>query len=372
MRTFGVEEELLLVDQVSGEPLAVARQALGHHAEALPEPGPQLEAELQQEMLEAITSPHSTLDGLAAEIVAARALADREARAAGARAVALASSPLPVRPHVTPKARYHEMMERFGLVARRSLVCGFHVHVSVTSPEEGVAVIDRMRSWLPSVLALSTNSPFFDSEDTGYSSYRTIAWSQWPCSGPSDIFGTIENYIEHEQRTLRTGVPMDAGMLYFDVRLSRNHPTVEVRVADVCLDPADTAVIAGLVRALVETAAREGALGLPPNPVPASSIRLASWRAAHSGVRGELVHPVTGSARPAAEVITALLEHIRPALDDIGDGPAVVAGVQRILRRGTGADHQRRAFRRTGRLAEVVADAVLATHAAQPRSPEPV
>ncbi len=115
---------------------------------------------------------------------------------------------------------------------------------------------------------------------------------------------------------LSTGTLIDEGMVYFDARLARHFPTVEVRVADVCLRVHDAVLLASLVRALVETAAREWQLGKPPVPARLETLNLAYWRASRSGLDDELIHPVTGKAAPAENVLRALLRHIGDALDE--------------------------------------------------------
>src|SRR4051812_23890511 len=257
MRTFGVEEELLLVDGPTGRPKPVAQQVLAAHERAGRRGGGALAAEMDQEMIEAVTRPCTTVEQLGEEAAALRMAADIAARAAGARVAALAVSPLPAQPHPTPSRRYLAMMGAFGALSRNSLACGLHVHVGIDSPEEGVAVLDRIRPWLPVLVALTANSPFCNGEDTGHASWRTVAWHQWPSAGPLDLFGSVEAYREHERRLVASGVLLDAAMLYFSARLSRHHPTVEVRVADVPLDVSVTATIAPLVRAMVDTAAAE-------------------------------------------------------------------------------------------------------------------
>jgi carboxylate-amine ligase len=360
MRTFGVEEELLLVDEQSGAPLPVARRVLADHRvprlDGLAEHG--MTGELQQEMIEVLTAPHTSLADLAADIREGRACADASARAAGARAVPLATSPLPVEPHLMPKLRYLQMRRRYGLTTRHSLTCGMHVHVAVQDDSEGVAVLDRIRVWLPVLLALSSNSPFFQGEDTGHASFRYTAWLRWPSGGPTEIFGTAADYQRHEQQLLASGVLLDGKMIYSDARLSRSHPTVEIRIADICLSPDSATLVAALARALVETAAREGQDGVAPVPASGAVLRLASWKAAIEGLRGELVHPIAGVPRPARQVVEALVEHVTPSLIDSGDWETVDRLVADVLASGTGADRQRAAFAQGGRLSDIIADAI--------------
>ncbi len=141
-----------------------------------------------------------------------------------------------------------------------------------------------------------------------------------------------------------SGTVSDAGMVYFDVRPSARYPTLEVRVCDAVPLLDDAVTLAGLARALVLTALRSvagtGPAFSPPRP---ELVRAARWRAARSGLSDVLVDPRGAAALPARAVVGALLEHLRPALDELGDRAAVTAGVESILRRGTSADRQRAA-----------------------------
>ena len=363
MRTFGVEEEFLIVDPHNGTPLPLAADLVclhGRSGQAVDRSAqPMLAVELHQEQLEVITHPHSSLDGLAAEIRAGRALADSLARQAGARIAALATSPLAVTPHSTSNDRYDLLLEKYALTAREQLTCGCHVHVSVGSDEEGVAVLDRIRSWLPTLIALSSNSPFWNGTDSGYASFRTQAWNRWSTAGPTDVFGSAQAYHSLVADLSDTGVVINPD---FDARLSARHPTVEIRVTDVCLDPRDTVLIAALVRALVETAAREWKAGQAPDMVPAVILRQATWQASRWGIQGELLHPMTHTPDTARHVISALHDHVLDALRESGDAAYVEESLHRILSSGTGASRQRQAHDRNGRLADVVTHAIDLTH----------
>ena len=367
MRTVGVEEELLVVDP-SGTPvprgpeaLAVAsRRGEGETPEehergdgAGESPG-HLVPELKQQQVELGSRVCTGLDEVARELRFWRGRADAAARAVGARVAALASSPVAVDPEPTPGERYAEMEERFGLIATDQLTCGCHVHVSVDGDEEGVAVLDRIRVWLPVLTALTANSPFWLGRDSGYASYRSQAWDRWPSSGPTELFGDAATYARVVEDLVATDTIVDAGQVYFHARLSRTWPTVEVRVADVALRVEDAVTHAGLVRALVDTAAAQWRAGSPAPGVRGEVLRVAAWRAGRSGTSGELVHPLTGRPGPAADVVAALLAHVGPALEASGDRSRVEEGVAAVLERGTGADLQRRVHRETGDLTAVV------------------
>ncbi|TNB69284.1 glutamate--cysteine ligase [Arthrobacter sp. BB-1] len=360
MRTFGVEEELLIVDPESGEPLALADALLSGRrmaADDAPDDPRVLEtedktvydddemglsAELKLEQIETQTRPCLEYGELLEQIRAGRALADKAARKNHARVAALATSPLGLASHTTPDPRYARMLERFGLTAQEQLTCGFHVHTFIESHEEGVAVLDRIRDKLAVLTALSANSPFWNGIQTGFESYRTQAWNRWPTAGPTGIYGTYSAYRRVVTRLLDSGVMLDEGMLYFDARLSRNHPTVEVRVADVCLRAEDAALIAVLVRALVETASREWQDGVDPAPVPTVLLRMASWQASSAGLNGELLDFGTFRPARAADVVRSLVDYLAPVLQEQGELALARQGVEDIIARGTGAAEQRR------------------------------
>lgn len=354
-RTVGVEEELLLVDAETLRPVPAADGLMRQAAKTVPPGGAVLEWEVKREQIEVVSPPLATLDEIRSSIVTGRRSADAAALAVGARAVALATAPLLCTSHVVASPRYQLMGERFGRTMQEHLTCGLHVHVGVQSPEEGVAVLDRIRPWLPVLLALSANSPFFQGEDSGFASYRYQASGRWPTSGAYDPFGSAEAYRNRVRQMLDAGVLLDPGMIYFDARLSHHVPTVEIRIADVCLHADDAAALAVLVRALVSVSATAAAAGEPFEPEPTTLLRLASWRASRFGLEDDLVDPRTGRLRPAAEVVQALQELADPGFADAEERSAAHAAIASILRRGSGARQQRAVWSAGGDLRDVVA-----------------
>ena len=371
-RSVGVEEELLLVDPLTGQARAVAGSVLEAVRQEVADAGRDahpaarqaaeaLELELQLQQLETNTRPCRDLDDLGREVRRCRASAASAADRAGVQVAALATSPVLVEPEVTAKSRYQQMADTFGLTAREQLTCGCHVHVEISSEDEGIGALDRMRPWLPTLLALSANSPFWQGLDSAYASYRYQAWGRWPSSGPTEAFGTAQAYRETVQQMVRTGTLLDTGMLYFDARLSEHYPTIEIRVADVCLRADDAVLIAALARALVETEARAWQEGRPLRPARTELLRLAAWRASRSGTDDALIDPVTGLPEQAAAVASKLLDHVSEALTDARDSAVVPELLAALLARGTGAVFQRTAYRRSGQLSDVVSRAAAVT-----------
>jgi carboxylate-amine ligase len=330
-----VEEELLLVG-ADGAPIARAQAMLD---EAHPENGP-LEAEFMEEQIETATPPLSSLTDLAAGIREMRAGAQNAAARQDAHVVAVATSPLPIIGTTVSKMRYLRARQEFGLTAREQLTNGCHVHVSVADDAEGVAVLDRIGPWLSPLLALSANSPFWQGDDTSFASFRSQVWARWPTAGPTRPFGTPEAYHAAVEALVATGTVLDQGMVYFDARLSAKYPTVEIRVADVCLDASTSALLAGLARGLVETAARDAEAGRPVPYAPTELLRTAHWRAGRSGLSGDLIDPRTYRPAPAHDVVGALVEHVREALVDAGDLDLVTETLGSLWSRGNGAMRQ--------------------------------
>ena len=347
----GVEEELLLVDPDSGAPLGRAGEVLDSDA------GADLDGEMRPEQVETGSTPHSGVAALAADLRARRRDAAAAAAAQGATVAALATSPVPPGPATPPSGRYGEIHDRFGAVASAQLTNGQHVHVEVGSRDEGVGVLDRIGVWLPTLRALSANSPFWRGEDTGYASYRSVVWTRWPSAGPTASLGSVAAYDALVAAMLATGAPLDEAMVYFDARLAEHFPTVEIRVADVGATVDDAVLVAVLVRALVATAARAWNAGEPAPTVPVEVLRLMHWRAARSGLGGALVDPRTGREAPAADVLDALREHVGDALAETSDTDLVERGCADVLAGTTGAARQRAVFAEEG-LRGVVLDAV--------------
>lgn len=367
-----MEEEFLIVD-AAGNPAAVAREALRlasrSHDDGRsqdqddPGPGGELEAELKQEQIETATHPCADMADLSDEVRRGRAQAQTAVARFGASIAAVGTCPTPVTSTMGGSRRYRRIGRQFALTAREQLTCGCHVHVAVEDDSEGVAVLDRIGPWLPPLLALSANSPFWQAEDSGFHSYRAQVWSRWPTAGPTATFGSAAEYHRVVDDLVATRTVLDAGMLYFDARLSAVYPTIEIRVADVCLSPDDAVLLAALCRGLVETAAREAAAGAPPSEARVMLLRAATWQASRTGMAGALLSPTTFRPVPAPAAVAELVAHVRDALADAGDLGRVEGLLAEHRGRGTGADRQRAWLAETGDLGEVALRTARATTA---------
>ncbi|WP_019971107.1 glutamate--cysteine ligase [Mycobacterium sp. 141] len=357
--TFGVEEEFLLVDQRHGYPAArnkaVAEYAAKHDVE--------LQLELTSCQVETTTDVINSSAELRAELSRLRRIASEAAEANETQLLAVALPPTV--PHtfpVTSTPRYRRIADRFGIIAHEQGVCGCHVHVAVPSRAAAIDVSNRIRPILHLLLALTANSAIYRNTDTGYASFRSILWSHWPSSGPPPYFESVEQYDATVHALVDSGAALDYGMVYWDMRPSARFPTVEVRVADVPATVAETVLLATLIRACVMTALQAWERGdRAPRPTD-WALRAAHWRAAHDGLDGQAIDLIADSALAPTQLLAAqLIEHVRPALEALGDYDMARDELARIAQAGNGAMRQRRVWGRRKQVDDVIDEIAMAT-----------
>ena len=255
------------------------------------------------------------------------------------------------------------MDDTYQIVARQQVICGCHVHVGIEDPDLAVAVMNRVRPWMPALLALSGNSPYWQGYDTGFASYRLQVWQRWPTSGMPPELDSRQHFDELVGALEAVDAIEDSTFLYWYARPSARYPTLEFRVCDVLLDVDETVALAGLIRSLAWTCAAQEELGPPLDAPPQEVMEASTWRAARYGLSENLVSPITQSVEPAAVVIDELLAFIADGLAFHGDTERITDAVHRIIRRGNGAERQRAAYERNHDLRDVVAEVLKETAA---------
>ncbi len=351
--TIGVEEEFLLLDPATRHLRPTGDEVRDTASDAV---GDEVQAELHLSQLETTTPVCRTLSELRRELVRLRRELMNAAERAGHRVGAAGTHPFSHwgEDRITPKEPYVQLEEQYQQLAREKIICGCHVHVGVGDAEDVVVAMNGARLWLAPLLALSSNSPFWMGDDTGYASYRAEISRRSPLSGIPPAFDSRARYDDLVEVLMTADHLDNPERIHWDLRPSTRYPTLEFRATDVCLTVDEAVMVAGLAkgttRASLERAKRGERFPRPPREL----LRLAMWQAARYGVDGELVDMVDRRSAPALEVIKALLDMVRPVLEDSGEWEEVSTLVNQTLDRGTAAARQRRAFESAKRPEDVV------------------
>jgi carboxylate-amine ligase len=298
-----------------------------------------VQAQWSGTQVEAHTGDCDGLDELARRLTHTRIQLTTAARAADVWLVPSGSSVLGG--PVAPLPRLDAAALTYAGVIADHHGCGCQVRVRVPDQETAVAVVNHLRPWLPTLLALSVNSPFTGGADTGYASWRVVQRSRLPASGMPPHFASVRAYEARVSRLAEQGVLVDDASPLWLARPVPRLSTVEVRVADTGIDVEATLLQAALTAALVRTALTDLDAGREAPVIGEQVGAAALWSAARHGMSGPGIHPVLERQAPAAVLVTELLAAVRPALESLDATQLVRDGVRRLLRIGTGAARQR-------------------------------
>ncbi|WDZ83151.1 carboxylate-amine ligase [Micromonospora cathayae] len=355
----GVEEEFLVIDPTTGtvtpQAPAIINRATGHL-------GPRISGEITPLHIETRTNPTTSTTQLLHELLDARHTLADAATAEGLHVIPTGTPihPGAVPPPVTPGPRQDHGTATYRGLHDELAICAVHIHVELPDREHAVLVSNHLRPHLPLLIALTANSPHWEGRDTGYASWRTMTWNRWPIAGPPPRFTSLDHYHHTIDTLTTTGALVDPATLFWDIRPSPTHPTIEIRAADVPVTATESATLAALVRALVTTASHAVHHGDHGPTTPTEILRAAYWRAARDGLDGHLLDPHTHQLRPAHHLLHDLLHQLTPTLHAHDDHHLVTTTLRHLTTTGTGATRQRTAARRRGHLTDVTT--YLATH----------
>ena len=362
--TFGIEEEYLLTDLASGRVPATPSPGVARRCRELL--GEQFAQEMFRSQIE-VVSPVFDNTHQARECLAQSR--QRLGQALGEEGLGLygaASHPFALwqKQKAASAAHYRQLFDDYQHVARRSLVNGLHVHVGVPAGCDRMQLINRLVPWLPLLLVLSTSSPLWCGQDTGYLSYRRVICGEWPHMGLPEPLPDWSAYERYRALLQRTGSLAKDGDFWWAVRPSRRYPTVELRICDACPDLEDVLCIAGLFRHMVEHCVR---WGHDPEPLTRELRWVAQenyWRAMRHGRHGTFI----GQRQQQAVSAHGWLAQLQDAFPvDTADAERAMLHARRIVAEGTSADRQLACFehaRASGKTApqalRLVVDQVLA------------
>ncbi len=337
--TIGIEEEYLLVDPATGALTAAPDALLADLTAAL---GDRISTEFLTCQIEVGTGICDTISDARADLGHLRRTVAQVAGRHGLAPIAASCHPWgdwTVQDR-TAKARYDQLDTDLGAVARRMLIGGMHVHVGIPDPDTRIAIMNRLGDLLPVLLALSGSSPFWQSADTGLSSWRVSVFDGMPRTGLPPRFADWADYTQATSALTGVGVIEDTSKLWWDLRPSHTFATLEVRICDVSPRMEDALTIAALVQAatrMIWRGLRDGTAWPTHRPLIASENR---WRAQRYGVTEGLIAPDGAAMVPMADVVATLLADIAADTQHLGSG-AEAAAAGRIVAQGNSADRQR-------------------------------
>jgi glutamate---cysteine ligase / carboxylate-amine ligase len=351
--TIGVEEEYQTIDPVTrdlrshigSEIIAKGKTLLKEH----------VKAEMHQSVIEVGTGICKDVKEAAREIKQLRTEIVKLCMANNLRMAASGTHPFADwrNQEIYPDERYQIIVNDMKMVARANLIFGLHVHVGVEDRETAIHLMNAARYFLPHILALSTNSPFWLGMDTGLKSYRCKVFDKFPRTNIPDYFTSYGEYESFVNLLIQTKCIDDAKKIWWDIRLHPNFPTLEFRICDVPMRVDETIALVALIQATVAKLYKLHAANQGFRLYRRALIMENKWRAVRYGVDGKLIDFGKRIEVPVRDLIYEYLHFIDDVVDEL-DSRHEVNYIHRILDSGTGADRQLRIFQETGDLTKVV------------------
>jgi len=254
---------------------------------------------------------------------------------------------------IYPDARYDKVVEDLQLVARANLIFGLHVHVGIEDREDAIRIMNSLRYFLPHILALSTNSPFWLGMETGYKSYRAKVFENFPRTNLPDAFADYSEFESYVNLLIKTKCIDNAKKIWWDVRPHPFFNTVEVRVCDIPLRAEETVAIAALIQATACKLWKLHEGNLDFRQYSRALLMENKFRAVRYGLDGKLIDFGKQEEVDERELIHEYLQFVDSELDELGSREAV-GYIRTMMQQGSGADRQLKVFRETGSLKSVV------------------
>jgi carboxylate-amine ligase len=351
--TLGIEEEYMVIDphtfdlrsHVDMELLSKGRMLLHEH----------IKPEMHGSMLEIGTSVCKNIKEARFELTKMRSIIWSLCRQNGLLLGAASTHPFALwqEQEIYPDERYKILVEDMQMLARSLLIFGMHIHIGIEDRELQIQIMNELRYFLPHVLAISTNSPFWMGHNTGLKSYRSKVFERFPRTNLPDEFSSYAEYQSYVDLLMRTGCIDNAKKIWWDIRPHPFFPTLEVRICDLPMRIDETLAIAALCQALAKKLYTLYKKNLSFRRYSRALIMENKWRAVRYGLDGKLIDFGKQRELPARDLIRELVEFVDDVVDDLGSRKELEY-IYQILEMGSGADRQLAVYRETGSLEEVV------------------
>jgi carboxylate-amine ligase len=350
--TLGIEEEYQVIDPQTCELKSNIQHLFTQGEQRLKA---EMKRELHDPVIEVATSVCRDIAEARREITRLRSEVISLARQNGLAIAAAGTHPFTHWSTVptVPGAHYDRLIEDLQMIARANVIFGLHVHVGLEDDDARIAIMSGVRYFLPHILALSVNSPFWTGQNTGWKSFRSKIFERFPRTGLPDLFGSWVEYQEFVHTLIQTGCIADGKKIWWDVRAHPFFPTLEYRVCDIQMRADETLCLAAIFQALTYKLWKLYDRNQGWRVYRRSLINENKWRAARFGLDGKLIDLGKRSEVPTESLLLELLEFVDDVVEELGVTNDI-RYVYEILNRRTGADRQLQVFRETGDLCAVV------------------
>lgn len=351
--TIGIEEEYQTVDPETRDLRShIDTEIISKGKMVLKEA---VKAEMHQSVVEVGTGVCQSIKDGAQQLKALRREIVNLAKQNGLRLAAAGTHPFADwrKQDIYPDERYYTIVQDLKMVARANLIFGLHVHVGIEDREVQIQLMNAARYFLPHILALSTNSPFWLGMDTGLKSYRGKVFDKFPRTNIPDYFPSWGEYDSFVNLLVKTNCIDNAKKIWWDIRPHPNFPTLEFRICDVPMRADETMAIAALIQATIAKLYKLYAANQGFRLYRRALIMENKWRASRYGIEGKIIDFGKQIEVPVRDLIYEYLDFIDDVVDELGSRQEINY-IHRILEHGTGADRQLRIFQETGDLTKVV------------------
>ena len=351
--TLGIEEEYQTVDPETRDLRShISTDMLAQGKVRLEE---RVKAEMHQSVIEVGTRVCNNIDVAREDLFDLRRNLIRLAEENGLVLVAGATHPFADwrSQEIYPDPRYNKVVEDLQLVARSNLIFGLHVHVGIEDREAAIRVMNSLRYFLPHILALSTNSPFWMGMETGYKSYRAKVFEHFPRTNLPDSFASYSEFEDYVNLLVRTNCIDNAKKIWWDIRPHPFFNTVEVRICDIPMRAEESVAIAALIQATAAKLWRLHACNQDYRQYSRALLMENKFRAVRYGLEGKLIDFGKQEEVDECELIGEYLKFVEEEADELGSTSSMNY-IREMIQVGSGADRQLKVWRESGDLKRVV------------------
>lgn len=341
--SLGIEEEYLLVDAETRA--LAARPPEAFMAKCKAELDVRVTHEFLRCQVEIGTRVCQTISDARSELTDLRRTIAETATEFGMHMIAASTHPWAHWAEQEPvdMERYRILGAEHRTLARRMAICGMHVHAGIADENLRVDLMSQVSYFMPHLLALSSSSPFWEGRDTGLKAFRPIIIGDLPRSGFPEVFENWNDWTDLLDDLSACGMVTDPSKIWWDIRPSGKHPTLEIRICDICTWVEDGLTIAALYQSILAYLCHLRANNERRRHYRRILLAENKWRAMRYGVEAQLGDFGKRKVVPFAELTDELVELLRPFAEELGC-VAEIENARVIARRGTSADHQLRVF----------------------------